>query len=99
MVMLWLLAVGGWLVVELNVAVTDRSCVMVTTHVPVLAHPLPVHPLKTEPDKAEAVSVTVVPLTKEPVQMLPVQVRVTGEPAALAATVPVPEPPLVTVRR
>ncbi len=83
------------MVVELsvNVAVTDRSCVMVTTHVPVLAHPLPVHPLKNEPDEAVAVSVTLAPLAKV-AEQVEVQLLM---PAGSLDTVPLPVPDGVTV--
>ncbi len=83
------------MVVELsvNVAVTDRSCVMVTTQVDEPAHPLPLHPLKNEPDAAVAVSVTLAPLAK-----VAEQVRPQSMPAGTLVTVPLPVPVGVTVR-
>ena len=46
----------------MNVAVTDRACVIDTVQVPVALVHAPVQPAKVEPDAAAAVSVTELPL-------------------------------------
>jgi hypothetical protein len=75
-----------------NVAVTLRAWVMLTTQVPVPLH-APLQPVKVEPVLAAAVKVTEVPLAKFSVQSLP-QVTPVGE----EVTVPPPVPVFVTFR-
>ena len=46
--------------VDVKVAVTSMSALIITWHVPVPEHPPPLQPLNVDPDAGEAVSVTVV---------------------------------------
>lgn len=79
-------------VLGLNVAVTDRSALMVT--VQVLAEPLqaPLQPVKLDPVPALAVSVTVLPVVNEALHVVP-QLMPLGE----LVTVPAPMPARATV--
>jgi hypothetical protein len=75
-----------------KVAVTLAAALIVTTQVPVPAHPPPDQPLKVEPGPGVAVSVTTVPESKLATQVAPQLI-----PAGDEATVPVPPPALFTV--
>ena len=77
----------------LKVAVTVFAALIVTVHLPVPVH-APLHPLNTDPEAAEAVSVTTVPLAKFALQVVPQLI-----PEGVLATVPLPVPALVTVKR
>ena len=74
-----------------NVAVTDRSELMVTVQVPVPEHS-PDQPRNVWPADAVAVSVTTVPSSKFAEQVTPQSI-----PGGLLVTVPVPVPVFVTV--
>src|SRR5262245_55864809 len=78
----------------LNVAVTERACVIDTVQpaVPVQA---PLQPANVEPAAAVAVSVTLVPFAK--LAFCVVQVGAQLMPAGLDVTVPVPVPALLSV--
>ena len=75
----------------LNVAVTERACVIETVHV-LVPEQAPLHPAKLAPLPAAAVNVTEVPLEKLALQVLP-QLML----PVFDVTVPVPLPALVTV--
>lgn len=62
------------------------------TQVPVPLQPPPCHPAKTDPEPAVAVSVTEAPGAKLALHVLPQSI-----PAGALVTVPVPEPPSLTV--
>ena len=70
-------------------AVPVVAAFMVTTHVPVPAHPPPVQPVKVDPAAGVAVSVTGVPLAYATAQIEPQFM-----PAGLLETVPLPVPAL-----
>ena len=76
----------------LKVAVTDRACVIDTTHEPEPVH-APDHPVKVDPRAALAVKVTEVGEEYASEQSEP-QLIPTGE----LVTIPAPAPALVTVR-
>jgi hypothetical protein len=78
--------VVAWLV---NVAVTERACVIDTVQVPVVLVHAPVQPEKVEPDAGVAVNVTELPLVTLALHTVP-------QLMAPPATVPVPVPVLVT---
>ena len=78
--------------VAVNVAVAVWSEPMVTTHVPVPEHPLPVQPVNVEPGAGVALSTTWLPLAKFAEQVAPQLM-----PAGALVTVPAPEPLLETV--
>jgi hypothetical protein len=79
--------VVAWLV---NVAVTERACVIETVQVDVPVH-APLQPVNAEPLVAAAVSVTDAPLVKFALQVAP-----QFTPVGFDVTVPVPVPALVT---
>ena len=70
----------------MNVAVTERAVLMVTTQMPV---PLqsPAHPANTDPEAGVAVSETAVPSTNAAEQLDPQPM-----PAGVLVTVPLPAP-------
>lgn len=74
-------------------AVTVVVAFMVTVQVPVPLQPPPLQPAKTEPPPGVAVKVTEVPELKDFEQVLP-----QSTPEGLLVTVPLPVPPLETVR-
>jgi hypothetical protein len=76
-----------------KVAVTVRVWVMLTVHWLPLVLSQPVQPVRAEPVAGLAVRTTLVPTLKAALHVLP-QVM----PAGVELTVPLPEPPLVTVR-
>src|SRR5687767_13725358 len=76
----------------LNVAVTDRACVIETVQAPVPVH-APAQPAKLEPLAAAGVSVTDEPLGKFALHVVP---QLT--PAGAEVTVPAPVPFFVTAR-
>jgi len=78
---------------RVNVAVTFRAAVMLTTHWPVPVQ-VPSQPVKVEPVPALAVRVTDVPKLKSSVQS-PGQAM----PAGILFTLPLPFPSVLTVRR
>jgi hypothetical protein len=84
----------SWGTVQLlaKVALTDRSALIVTVHVPFPEQPLPLQPEKVEPVAALAVSVTELPFANPAEQVAPQLI-----PAGLDVTVPVPFPAFVTV--
>src|SRR5262245_6557711 len=77
---------------KLSVAVTDVAALIVTLQVPVPAQPPPFQPVKSEPAAGVAVSVTVVPFVNPKAHVVPHVM-----PAGALATVPDPEPLLLTV--
>src|SRR5262245_240721 len=77
---------------KLNVAVTDVAALTVTVHIPVPAQPPPFQPVKSEPAAGVAVNVTVVPFVNPKAHVAPHVI-----PAGALATVPDPEPLLLTV--
>jgi hypothetical protein len=76
-----------------NVAVTVFAASIVTAHVPVPEHPLPVQPAKVELTDGEAVRVTEVLALYASEQSAPQLI-----PAGEDVTVPVPLPALLTVK-
>jgi len=77
---------------KLNLAVTLRAAVMLTTHVPVPEQPLPLQPANVESPPAAAASVTLVPERKLALHAWPQSI-----PEGLLLTVPLPVPILLTV--
>ena len=77
---------------SVKVAVTSRSAVMVTVHVPVPVH-APLQPSKKDPGNGVAVRVTEAALLN-PAEQIEPQLM----PAGLLLTVPLPLPDLDTVR-
>src|SRR5215469_3281349 len=83
-----------WAVVAVvKVAVTLRAWVILTVQVPVPLHPSPLQPVKVEPLAGAAVSVTLVPRSKGALQVLS-----QFTPVGVLITVPLPVPPVLTVR-
>jgi len=82
--------VVAWLV---NVAVTERACVIDTVHVPVALVHAPLQPANVEPVVTAAVSVTDAPLVKLAAHVEP-QLMPMGDDV----TVPVPVPAFATLR-
>ena len=81
-------------VCTLNVAVTLVAAFIVTAHVvPEPEQPPPLQPANVEPPAGLAVSVTEVPELYEAEQVAPQLI-----PAGFDVTVPLPDPPLFTVR-
>ena len=78
--------------VTVNVAVTDRSALIVTMQVPVPEQPPPLQPVKVEPAAGVAVRVTTVPSVKDAAQVAPQLI-----PAGELVTDPQPCPAFVTV--
>ena len=76
----------------MNVAVTDRSALIVTVQVPVPEQPPPLQPVNAEPAAGVAVSVTTVPSLNDAAQVAPQLI-----PAGELVTVPEPVPVFVTV--
>src|SRR5438132_3018393 len=77
----------------LNVAVTDRAPLIVTVQVVSETPSHPLQPPKVEPPPAVAVSVTTLPLSYVNTHVGPQLM-----PPSLEVTVPLPVPPLLTVR-
>src|SRR5437870_8503573 len=77
----------------LNVAVTDRAPLIVTVQVVSETPSHPLQPPKVEPPPALAVSVTTLPLSYVNTHVGPQLM-----PPSLEVTVPLPVPPLLTVR-
>ena len=77
----------------MKVAVTVVSAFTVTVQVPVPLQPPPLQPANTEPPAGVAVKVTEVPELKDFEQVAP-----QSTPEGLLVTVPLPVPPLETVR-
>ena len=82
----------SFVVVVLNVAVTDSAALIVTTQLPVPVQ-APLHPPNVEPEFATCVNVTCDPAVKFAVQALGQVI-----PAGLLVTVPVPPPASVTFK-
>src|SRR5512133_2153120 len=76
-----------------NVAVTDFAASIVTSHAPLPVH-APVHSLNTKPASGVAARVTTLPTAKSKRHEVPHAI-----PPGALVTVPVPLPPVVTVRR
>src|SRR5438445_13445052 len=77
----------------LNVAVTDRAPLIVTVQVVSETPSQPLQPAKTEPSLARDVGVTTIPLSYVNTHVGPQLM-----PPSLEVTVPLPVPPLLTVR-
>jgi hypothetical protein len=75
-----------------NFAVTERACVIVTEHVPVVFVHAPVHPSNVEPSARVAVNTTVALLLYVSLQSLPQSM-----PDGAEVTLPEPVPDFVTV--
>jgi hypothetical protein len=74
-------------------AATDLAASIVITQVPVPEQPEPLQPVKTDPESASAVRVTDSPWSNGAVQVRPQLI-----PEGLLVTVPLPLPPLVTLK-
>ena len=75
----------------MNVAVTERACVIDTVHAPLPLH-APLQPENVELLAGDGVSVTEVPFAKAALQALPQLM-----PAGCDVTTPVPVPAFVTL--